>query len=276
MKRILYIATAALTLFISCKSKPGDDDGESSGKQLDQSAEMLQQFKPVIHGVWVKKNYIKKVLKTKSPLEAIDRVEGITTFVVDTTQIKGDKLNVPVNWNNHKAGELTLKFQPGKNTTTVMLGDDELSYTVKRNDTTLIVYHYDEKKHETTSDKYIKAFDKLPPNGIAYPMSYMINEGMMSGKYEGTDAAGKKVNMLLTDNGKVSGYPGLSTYFVQNDLGEKMGMDVLIFNKGTKEEQTYAFELKKKVLTMHIAKPNADSTEWVQDGLKMTLVKARR
>jgi hypothetical protein len=208
MKKILYIA-AILILFISCKSKPGDDEGESNNKHLDQSAEMLQQFRPVIHGVWVKKNYIKKVLKTKSPLEAIDRVEGVTTFVVDTTQIKGDKLNVPVSWNNHKAGELTLRFQPGKNTTTIMLGDDELSYTVKRNDTTLIIYHYNDKKHETTSDKYIKAFSKLPPAGISYPMSYLINEGMMSGRYEGTDAAGKKFNIVFTNDGRVSGYPDL-------------------------------------------------------------------
>jgi len=261
---------------MSCKSKPGDDQDSAGNKQLDQSAEMLQQFRPVINGVWVKKNYLKKVLKTKSPLEANDRVEGITTFAIDTNKIKGDKLTVPVSFSNHKKSEITLKFQPGKNTTTIMLGNDELSYTIKRGDTTLVIYHYDEQKHETASDKYIKAFNKQPVEDIGYAMSYMINQGMISGTYQGVDDAGKKFNVTFTDDGKVSGYPGLSNYFVQNDLSGKIkNLDVIVFNRNSKDQRLYAFELHKKMLTLHEIKANADSTSLTADKLKMTLMKVR-
>ena len=275
MKRILYIAAFA-TIFTSCTNGDGDKDA-AKNKGLDQSAEMLVQFKPVINGVWVKKNYLKKVLKTKSPVEANDRVNGITTFAIDTEKIKGDSLIVPISYANHKGSKVTLKFQPGRNTTTIMLGNDELSYTIKRNDTTLVIYHYDSQKKETTSDKYIKAFNKQPNEDIAYAMTYMINQGMISGTYQGTDAAGKKFNMVFTDDGKVSGYPGLSTYFIQNDFaGPMKTLDLIIFNRNTNQQQSYTFDIKKKTITLHETKANADSTELVADKLKMTLVKIRK
>jgi hypothetical protein len=258
MKRIIYLPLI-LTILISCKGK--DDQDGAADNRLNESPDLIHQFKPVIYGVWVKKNYIKKLVKSKSPLAAAERVTGITSLYIDTAKLKADSIIVPVSWNNHKGANVALKFQPGKNTTTIMLGDDELSYSIKRNDTTLIIYHYDDATKETITSKYIRALNTQPAGDFNYGMNYMINKGLMAGKYNATDNAGKTYNVTFTEDGKVSGLPGLSTYFVQNDMtGAKQEVDVILFNRGTTNPIVYAFEKTKKTLNLYQTTAKADST----------------
>src|SRR5205085_1017127 len=119
MKRIVYLLLFT-SIFLACKNKPGDNEQGTTadGKPLDQSQALLHQFKPMISGVWVKKDYIKKVKKSKSPLEAVEKGTGITIMYIDTAQLKGDSIIVPVVLNNHEGTNFTLSFEPGKNTTT--------------------------------------------------------------------------------------------------------------------------------------------------------------
>jgi len=255
MKRISYLLLI-LSIFLSCKSKTGDNDQDTTaaGKPLDQTQALLQQFKPLINGVWVKKDYIKKVKKSKSPLEAVDKSKGITVMYIDTAQLKGDSIMVPIILNNHEGSTIALRFQSGKNTTTIEFGDDELSYKVKNDDTTLIIYNYNSQTKETTTTQYIRALQPKPADGLASAMNYMINHAMLSGKYEGTDATGKKISAVFYDNGKVSGLPGFTTYYVQNDLiadPERSGHDQIIFNLNTKEKKVYSFIINKRTLTLY-------------------------
>jgi hypothetical protein len=244
-----------LSIFLSCKSNPGDNDQDTdgAGKPLDQSQALIHQFKPLINGVWVKKDYIKKVKKSKSPLEAVDKGIGVTIMYIDTAQLRGDSISVPVVLNNHEGTSTTLNFQPGKNTTTVEFGNDELSYKLKNGDTTLIIYHYDTQTKETATAQYIKASTKNPEGGLAASMSMAINKAILSGTYEGTDASGKKINALFTDDGKVSGLPGLTTYYVQNDLiaDPEHSHDEIIFNLKKKDQKPYSFIINKKTLTLY-------------------------
>ncbi|QHS55487.1 hypothetical protein GWR56_08020 [Mucilaginibacter sp. 14171R-50] len=253
MKRIVC-PLLILCIFLSCKSKNGDSDQDTTANgRLDQSQALLHQFKPLINGVWVKKDYIKKVKKSKSPLEAVERGTGITIMYIDTAQLKGDSISVPAIINNHEGMDVTLRFQAGKNTTTIELGGDELSYKVKNGDTTLIIYHYNPKTKETATAQYIKAMQTMPSGGLADGMNYMINQAILSGIYEGTDAAGKKVNARFYDNGKVSGLPGLTTYFVQNDLiaDPEHSHDEIIFNLNAPGQKVYSFIINKKTLSLY-------------------------
>ncbi|TWR26459.1 hypothetical protein FPZ43_14965 [Mucilaginibacter pallidiroseus] len=272
MKKIIVCA-ALLLFFASCNN----DDQKSSDKPLDQSQDMIQQFKPVINGVWVKKNYIKKLIKEKSAVEVADRAEGIMVFAIDTDKLKADSITVPVSYSNKKNGVVSLKFHPGRNSTTIMLGSDELSYTIKNQDTTLIIYHYDEAKRETATDKYIKAFNKQQTDDLSYAMTYLINRGLLAGNYQGVDDAGKKLNIMLSEDGKIKGYPGLSSYYLQNYPDAPLNkFDVITFNKGTPKEQKLAFEMKKRTLTLYPTTANADSTLVMTDKPYMTLTKDRK
>ena len=269
MKRILYLLILSVA-FTACSNNESDQDA-ANNKPLDQSQALIHQFKPVINGVWVKKNYIKQLIKKKSPLAAAERAIGITTMYIDTAKIKGDSLPVPAGWNNHEGNTVTLRFQPGKNTTTIELGTDELSYTIKNGDTTLIIYHYDRDTKETSSAKYIKAMDKQPAGDVAYAMNYMINHGIIAGKYQATDSRGKASTVQFTDDGKVSGFPGFSTYFIQNDLsaGPKNDFDEIIFNPKGSGQTSYAFTIGGKNITLYDVKAGK------QGDLKYKLVRKR-
>lgn len=247
MRQILSLFLCA-GMFCACNNDP-----QQVNKPLNQGPELIQQFKPLINGVWVKKDYIKKVKKSKSPLAAVERGMGITVLQIDTAKMQGDTIPVPVVLNNHEGTQLTLKFQPGRNTTTIVLGTDELSYKLKNKDTTLIIYHYDAATKETSTAQYIKAVGALPGEAPASALNYMINHAILSGKYEGTNAAGKPVNATFSNDGKVSGLPGLTRYFVQNDLvaNPERSHDEIIFNINSKEQKSFSFIINKKTLNLY-------------------------
>ncbi|MCO5935782.1 hypothetical protein NAF17_09525 [Mucilaginibacter sp. RB4R14] len=260
MKRIFYLPLI-LSIFLSCKSKTGDTDQDTTvAGRLDQSQDLLHQFKPLINGVWVKKDYVKKVKKSKSPLEAVEKGTGITVMYIDTAQLKGDSIIVPVVINNHEGINTRLRFQAGKNTTTIELGDDELSYKVKNGDTTLIIYSYNNQTKETNTAQYIKAMQSKPAGGLAEGMNLMINQAILSGNYEGTNTAGKKIIAKFNDNGKVTGLPGLTTYFVQNDhiADPRHSHDEIIFNLNAKDQKAYSFIINKRTLSLY---DNADKIQ---------------
>jgi hypothetical protein len=271
MKRIIC-PLLILTIFLSCKSNNDDSDQDTTAAgRLDQSQALIHQFKPVISGVWVKKDYIKKVKKSKSPLEAVEKSEGITVMYIDTKKLTGDSITVPVVLNNHEGTNQVLKFEPGKNTTTITLGNDELSYKIKK-DTTLIIYHYNPDTKETNTTQYIKAMDKQPASGLAAGMSYMINQAILSGKYEGTDGMGKKINATFSDDGKVSGLPGFTTYYVQNDLiaDPDHSHDEIIFNLNAKDQKSYSFIINKRTLSLY------DNAEKIKSNKPAYSIKKKR
>jgi hypothetical protein len=270
MKRIFYVLLC-LSILAACKNKPEESEGavDANGRPLDETPGLIHQFKPLINGVWVKKDYIKKLIRSRSPLEAAPKATGLTTFFIDTGKLTGDSIVVPAGWNNHEGSEITLRFKPGKNTTTIQLGDDELSYSLKNGDTTLIVYHYDPKSKETSTSKYIKALNKQPAGQLGYGMNLMINQGIISGTYEATDDAGKKFNVVFKDDGKVLGFPGANTYQIQNDLGggPMNNLDAIFFQKDGKIQKRYTFDIGRRKVELYETKANADSSELVRDKL---------
>ncbi|MFD0793276.1 hypothetical protein ACFQZX_06575 [Mucilaginibacter litoreus] len=267
MKQFLLIIFPLIAL-CSCNS---DQSGQNQ-KRLNQSPALIQQFKPVINGVWVKKDYIKKVKKSKSPLAAVEKGKGITAMYIDTAKLKGSSISIPVIWNNHEGKNLTLKFEPGRNTTTIVLGDDELSYKIKNNDTTLIIYNYNPRTNETNSAQYIRAADNKQMNNPSYGMTYMINEAILSGTYEGKDANGKPIKATFYADGKVTGLDRLNTYLVQNDmvLNPDRSHDEIIFNPDSKEQKSYSFIIHKKTLNLY------DDSERIQSNKPSYTLKKKR
>ena len=247
MKRFVPLIISAV-LFCSC-----NNNQQSADKPLNQGPELVQQFKPLINGTWVKKDYIKKVKKSKSPLEAVERGVGITVFQIDTAKMKGDSIPVAAIVNNHGGTNVILKFEAGRNTTTIVFGNDELSYKLKNSDTTLIIYHYDNSTRETNSAQYIKAPAQAKSGDLAAAMNMMVNQAILTGNYQGTDATGKAINARFTDDGKVSGLPGLNTYFVQNDhiANPQHSHDEIIFNMNAAGQKSYSFIITKKTLYLY-------------------------
>src|SRR6185312_12126796 len=146
MKNTFY-ALIIISLLFSCKSntkQKTQDTATTKAKSISiQSEALIKKFKPIIQGVWVKKDYIDKVIQAKSPLAAIDECRGITIMYINTDQIKGDSLQFTAGYFNHDSGDNTIKFKPGKNPSTILFDGKDLSYSIKNGDTIMTIFQYD-------------------------------------------------------------------------------------------------------------------------------------
>lgn len=279
MKKILF-TFLVVSVFISCKSKTNptvNDSLVNNSPTKNQTDELIQKFKPFIQGVWVKADYFNKVIKTKSPLAAADEATGITTMYINTDHIKGDSIVVSAGIDNHEGGNPVLKFQPGKNPSSIIFNDGELSYSVENGDTVLTLLQFDEAKKLLIKTKYIKALNKQADDDIGYGMNYIINKNLISGNYTLTDSLGIKTRVTFNNNGKVSYFPGLKTFFIDTDHGNDpmSNLDNIVFNFNTKNYAFYAFKINADTLNLYDTYANADSTELILGKLKYKLVRQK-
>ncbi|RYZ94987.1 MAG: hypothetical protein EOP47_26720 [Sphingobacteriaceae bacterium] len=277
MKYSLYAVLLA-TLLFSCKSKTTETNNDSvtvAAAPLDPTDSLIQKFKPIIQGVWVKSDYIKKVIVTYSPVAAADKAVGITIIRIDTTQIKGDKLVANAGYNNHEGGDVTIKFRPGQTPGTIQIDSSELGYSVENGDTVLVLTEINEA-HDKVVTRFIKALNKADEK-LGDGMDFLINKSLFSGSYILTDSIGRVRNVTFTDDGKVSGIKGLRTYYAMTDfiVGPMNNLDLLIFNLYAKDQTDYSFKITGETLKLYNTKPTADSAELVVDKLIYTLVRTK-
>jgi hypothetical protein len=87
-------------LFVSCKSnkKQAAKDTTAISKPIDSKQSLVDEFKPIIQGSWVNKEYIDEIARTKSPYSAQEKMANITTILIDTKFLKrircGQKLGM--------------------------------------------------------------------------------------------------------------------------------------------------------------------------------------
>jgi len=99
-----FVPVLLIAALIACKSKtkPVAKDSVVTPAVVDPKAAaeetkgLLKELKPVLHGVWVQSSFINTILKTKSPFAAQNITARITTLVIDTNQIRNDRVQVPV------------------------------------------------------------------------------------------------------------------------------------------------------------------------------------
>lgn len=263
-----------ITLFVSCKSNTktlAADTVVQTKSVVNQvgDQDLIKKFSPIVQGVWVKKDYIEKVGKTKSPLEASDLATGITVMNVNTDRIKGDSLVVPVGLGNHEGGEITLRFKQGKRPSTIIATNydsiDDVGYLISKSDTTLVLYSVDDKTHRPVFTTYVKSLNRQPENDLAFGMNYIINKNLISGNYIGKDSLDANVNVKFYNDGKMVGIAGLNTFFIEDDLGSEplMNLDGIVFNFNTKQYKFYSFKINADTLNLYDTYPNADSTKLV-------------
>lgn len=272
INRTLYLLIFCV-LSVSC----GGDASNSSANdpaitRPDATSQLIKKLSPIYQGVWIKADYLAKIRQSKSVLAAVDKVHGITAMEINTQKLLGDSLLVRVGWDNHNPGAVMLKFQPGKSAQSLKFGEDELSYRISNNDTTLTLLQVFEGKHFQTD--YYKAMDYQPENNLVYGMNFEINKALVAGKYI---LAGdtKKTTVTFTEAGKVYGIRGLKSYYIENDLGgePRNNLDRIVFNMYSDRQRSYAFVIKGVNLKLYETKVSADNKSLVLDKLKYQLVR---
>lgn len=272
MRTNLVIIPVLFTFLFSCKNKP-DKATPRQSKSSDTTQQYISKLKPILQGVWIKQDYIEKILSKKSPLLAADKALGITTMNIDTSAIVGDSLKAGVTYNNQQYGDVTLKFRPGKYKTSMPFGENELGYAIKNGDISLILYQCYQNKWVLTP--YIKALPRLTGNNLQEGLTHIINKNLFTGKYMLTDSLGKMNSIVFKENGEVEGFGKLTKYSVENAFADKAmnNLDQITFNLFSSSEKTFAFKIGDNAINLFELEKNIKATLLVQGKLKYKLVK---
>ncbi|MGZ3765400.1 MAG: hypothetical protein ACXVA2_12095 [Mucilaginibacter sp.] len=279
MKNAIYFFLI-VGLLLSCKSntKHADNDSASAAKPgVDQTADLIQKFKPIVQGVWVKKDYIDKVVQSKSIAFADDKKNGITTMYINTDSIHGDSIVLLAGYYNHDSGNVVVKFKQGKSPSTIQFNGQDLSYTIKNGDTSISVSQYDEQKKQFFKTTFIRVLKRQPENNLGYGMSYAINKGIITGNYLLTDTTGATSKVVFTNDGKVSGFLDFTKYEINFDLNNEPmdNLDEIGFDRHLKTHASFSYKINNDTLSLYDAHANADSTELVLGKRIYKLVKQK-
>jgi len=268
------------SVFAACKNNRKSGANDTLVKHTapkDQSDEIIKKFKPIIQGVWVKSDYVEKVIKTKSPLAASDLATWITVFYINTDQVTGDSIRFMVGYGNHDSGDVTIKFQPGKTPGTILFNGQDLSYSIENGDTSLLVPQYDEAKKQYFKTKFRRVLKRQPGNDLGYGLYNYINKSLVAGNYKLTDSLGSTSKISFSEDGKVRGFLNCKTYFINVDLNSDIddNLDELSFDTDTRHNLSYSFKIIADTLNLYETHENADSTELVLGKLKYKLVRQK-
>jgi len=255
------LALPCLLLILSCKKEANSAQTDADSSKVTS---LKKQFLPVIQGNWVAADYITKLQSTKSPYKAYEELHGLAALVIDGAAVTGDSLIAHVNYNNHEDGTIPLYFKSGKTKNSLTTGykyfDDsshtyELTYSINKTDTLLVINHYDETGKLSSFKKYSRVGNTVTPKNTGWGIENIVNKTLIAGNYiiEGTKPA---VKVSFTADGKVTGFEGLESYvvgtdFATNDPDELPPTDYIYFKKGGVSESTsYTFKILGNTLLL--------------------------
>ncbi len=252
----VIIISAVLTACTTNSSKT------VSSKEV-KTTDTHSDIKAVLNGDWAERSYIDVLAKTKSPSKSKGALRAIVELNIDTAKISGDSLEIGAP-SIHEGTSFYIFFRPGitVNALPTSLRDYdnnsnfyELGYLISNKDTSVVIYHYDKDKKLINKDTYRKVLKNSEG-----PLQYMVNKTLVAGVYKTTDTTGQLITMLLTDDGKVIGFPNFSKYYVLTDfVAGPDSLDEICFDIQTKNQRCYAFEIKADTINLYQTIENTDS-----------------
>ena len=269
MKKTL-LTICSMLIFISCQNN-------------NQPDKLAKAFKPFLHGVWVDADYIDQIIKTKSPNKYRWSGEDYTSLIIDTDQISGDSLEV--GWCDlHEGNSFVLYFRPGLNETSLSTnitdyknkGDFfELGYELSGIDTSLVLYHYGGNRQLIVKIKYTKVKNRNDGDDADEGVQYIVNKKLITGTYTCEDKTGQSMTVQFNDDGKISGFPGFHSYYVNTDFmaGPENNLDEIFLDIRTKNQKGYAFTIQADTLNLYETSENNNRDSLMLGTLKYKLVK---
>ena len=274
MKNIFYTFIIICLLF-SCRSnnKQKEQDTVKVKSPSNQSNAFIKKFKPLIQGVWVKKDYIDMLSKNRSPYTSFKGLQGIAEFEIHLPDV-ADSTNIGYSLNNHEGAEFVLFFKSGQkpNSLKTSLPDYktkgdfyELGYNVTTGkDTTIVFYHYSQRKQIIDSSLYVKVAQKADDSADAgWGVDYITNKKLIIGSYLGTDSTSSSLKIEFKSNGKLDGFHNFKNYLISTDFeaGPANNLDQIgIYESDFMKAKWYSFKFDKDTLNLYDMYSNTDST----------------
>lgn len=281
-KRLLLIL--CIVSLVACRSKNQEKD--SLNKQTitkanaDDAKVLITKIKPLLAGLWVNKEYIDEIKRTKSPQKSYEKVGNITDMLIDTSKIKSDTLSLYCNEGFHEVGIVKLKFDPAifengiKRHHRINNFDDEYCRLKLNRTRDILTLYWNEQQGK--SIKPIQFYKvSIPPGQEGDPHYTIINRILISGNYLATDSLKNRFKVSFTDDGKVKGLNDFKTYQVLTDyMTPPNNLDEIGFEID-KQLNWYGFKISADTLNIYGIKEAADSVNEVLTNLKYKLVRQK-
>jgi len=276
-------------VLFSCKSKQTSTtkDGTVTAKPVASNIKLIEKFKPVIQGEWVRTDYINGLKQGKTPYELRHKLDGIAEMSIQIQNKDVDSTWVGYSLNNHEGANFEIYYKVGHSSDRLktnqpaeiyeMNGTCELGYKISGKDTNVFVYHYNKKGTLTLTEKYIRVprYKSVDTNNAAWGIDYVTRKIIASGKYLATDSLANTFSVDFNENGNVVGFANYKTYDLATDFngGPANDQDQLYFDMLTKQQDQFLFKLKADTLSLYSVALSEDSTQLRFGKLRYKLVR---
>jgi len=288
MKHFL-LPVLIIILFASCKSntKKTTQDSLKTPSVMGPSSKIMAEFKYIINGQWIKSDYIAEIVRSKSPLKAWPKAFDITEIFINVDSIRGDSLNISVNYTYHEGGSFILKFHKGQFPNSITVYQEggnidnkqfEIGFNISNRDTSLLLYTYGQNKKLIRTDKFsrLKANKETTKNGSTEASYYWINKLTIGGGYEMIDTSDIRSKVEFKNNGEVTGLEQFKTYSLAIDFTTPPNdIDLIYFGLPNNNSKPFIYQFKKDTLCIYDTRYDKDSVQLLIEKLKYKMVKQK-
>jgi hypothetical protein len=132
----------------------------NKSKEEIVSESLMNEFRPIIQGVWNNEKEMEKI-GTNDQNARDTSNQCVSVMDIETKKIVGTTLSVGIGLCNGPGTDMMLKFDPGKHTHTIIIGDHyELGYRIASGITTLILYYDFNDQHNAYG--FVKTLNYFP------------------------------------------------------------------------------------------------------------------
>jgi hypothetical protein len=268
MKKLIVVL---LAFIIAC-----DSGKEKKSKEAPISPEAKKELLGIIHGGWVKQEYVDSIIKTKSPYKSHKHYMSNVELIIDTTNVIGDTIMNPGCSTNGKESyyfKIVLKYDSLNKPSMLMLynhnymnKDFFLEYAISHKDTILYMIKKDLNNGEVINKiPYKKIYYSPPENDYSIdPTTIFLNRILITGKYKLYNAKNELISnqVEFKEEGKVEGFPGYKKYYLECYYGNagncNYNFDYIVFPSSEKRS-AFRWTFDKGIFKFYDVMPDAQS-----------------
>ena len=269
MKKFIFI----LLLFaISCT-----ENKEKNPKKAPVSLSAKTNLLSIIHGGWVKQEYVDSIIKTKSPYRSNKQYLSNVELIIDTANLTGDTVMNPACFSNGKESfyfKIVIK-QDSLNKPSMQMVynhnymnmDFFLEYSISAGDTILYMVKKDLINGEIKSKiPYKRIYNNPSVNYYVDPTTVFLNRTLITGKYKLYDAKNRLISnkVEFKEAGQVEGFSSFKNFYLESYYGsansQNYNFDYIVLSAPEKRS-VYRWTLKKDIFKFYDIIPDGNKAD---------------
>lgn len=269
--------TAYLLLAITCTGLAACGGGN---RNADTDNGFKAAALPVLHGLWVRTDYIQDLARTQSPLHSANFLQGIDAMYIDTSKVSGDSLEINASYNNHEGIPFHIVFREGREPHSFpidlsSLGDEVVTYEIvvpTTPDGQLTMVTYDYQNHAKQRIAYTRIGD-LPTSDNFYSAASMAAQQLLTAGHYTLLPGGTSVHMAA--DGTITGLADYDGYNISTDFVIPIANDLdnITFYRQQQRDTSLIFSIAADTLYLYETGLSDNEVNLIQGPVKYTLIK---